>query len=94
MASTKQGPRRGDPTRIAIPDFIYKAIFIPSLNIALGYLMTNTENSRCTILSIANLTRRTGVDPFPALPTALKATRPTLDLPDPPGANTPDCRVV
>jgi len=91
MTSTVRPPRRGNPSRIAIPDFTYKAIFIPSRNIAIGYMMTNAEVSTCTVLSVADLTRRTGVDPFPALPAALKATRPVLDLPDPPGANIPDC---
>jgi endonuclease G len=91
MTSTVRPRRSGDPSRIAIPDFTYKAIFIPSRNIAIGYLMTNAEVSRCTVHSIADLTRRTGVDPFPALPASLKAARPTLNLPDPPGAHIPDC---
>lgn len=92
MTSTIPSPRAGRPERITIPDFTYKAIFIPSLNVAIGYLATNEAVPRCTVHSIADLARRTGVDPFPALPMALKAVRPTLSLPDPPGEDIPDCR--
>ena len=79
-ASPRRIPR-GPSGRIAVPNRMYKAIFVPSTGIAIGYLATNRHPTRCRIVSIAALTRETGVDPFPSLPVATKATRPQFTLP-------------
>ena len=90
---------RGAAGRIAVPDAMYKAIFVPSRNIAIAYIATNMHPSDCIVVSIAELTQRTGVDPFPALPAAAKVTRPNFTLPrglNPNGSQLPlpDCRAT
>jgi endonuclease G len=77
--------------RIAVPDFTFKAIFVPSRGIAIAYVATNTATPVCTIVSIADLTRRAGVDPFPSLSATLKATVPAFTLPQGAGVPLPDC---
>jgi endonuclease G len=69
-------------SRIAIPEATYKAVYDPTQDIAIAYVATNEEVSPvCTIISVAELTRRTGIDPFPSLPAAKKNRLPTLALP-------------
>jgi len=67
--------------RIAVPDATFKAIYIPSRQIALGFFATNANPTVCTVMSVADLTRLTGVDPFPSLPAAVRATLPSFTLP-------------
>jgi endonuclease G len=66
----------GRPDRIAVPDATYKAIYVPSLNLAVGFLATNTWPMVCTIMSIDELARQTGVNAFPSLPAATRAAVP------------------
>ena len=69
--------RTGQQGRIAVPDATFKAIFVPSLNVAVGFLAPNAApGTACTIMSIAELTRQTGVNPFPSLPAATTAQIP------------------
>jgi endonuclease G len=82
----------GRPDRIAVPDATFKAIYVPSRNIAIGYFATNTNPTVCTVMSIAELARRTGVNPFPSLPVAATAQMPAFTLPPGQGTNPPDCR--
>jgi endonuclease G len=82
----------GRPDRIAVPNATYKAIYVPSRRIAIGYYATNANPTVCTIVSIAELTLRTGVNPFPSLPAAATAERPDFTLPAGQGTDPPDCR--
>lgn len=85
--------RAGRPDRIAVPDATFKAIYVPTTRVAVGYFATNADPTVCTVMSIAELTRRTGVNPFPALPAAVTAERPaSFTLPAGSGTPAPDCR--
>ncbi|MEA3043156.1 MAG: endonuclease mitochondrial [Sphingomonadales bacterium] len=68
--------------RVPIPDFTFKAIYIPSRRLAAGFIGRNNESATCVMVSVAEITRQTGIDPFPSLLAAVKATPPTLTLPD------------
>jgi endonuclease G, mitochondrial len=84
--------RAGQPGRIAVPDATFKAIYDPSRNIAVGYLATNEVATVCTVMSIAELARETGINPFPSLPAAVTDHRPDFVLPKGKGTDAPDCR--
>lgn len=85
--------RPGRPGRIAVPEATYKAIYVPSRNVAIGYFATNAHPTVCTIMSIAELARRTGVNPFPSLPATATAQMPAaFTLPRGQGTDVPDCR--
>jgi endonuclease G len=82
FAATPRLMRRpGRQGRIAVPDATFKALYVPSRNVAIGYFATNANPTVCTILSVAELTRRTGVNPFPSLPSSATARRPAFTLP-------------
>lgn len=68
--------------RVAIPAETFKAIYIPSRQLAVGFIATNGNNSACRIVSINVLTRQTGIDPFPTLPARLRSARPRFSLPN------------
>lgn len=51
---------------VAVPTSTYKAVFIPGGGAA-AYVATNTRHPQLQIVSIAELRRRVGVDPFPAI---------------------------
>ena len=84
--------RPGRTDRIAVPAATYKAIYVPSRDIAIGYFATNAHPTVCTVMSIAELARRTGVNPFPSLPAAATAEMPDFTLPEGEGTDLPDCR--
>lgn len=76
------GPRRRiGPHGVAVPDFTWKAVYLPARRGAAAWRCTNDVASRCTVVSIDQLTRETGVAPFPALDAATRA-RPVA-LPSP-----------
>lgn len=83
--------KAGRPDRIAVPSTTYKAIYVPSRNIAVGYIATNADPTVCTSMSIAELTRQTGVNPFPSLPAEATAELPAFTLPAGQGTAPPDC---
>ena len=76
---------RADPPviagRIAVPTYTFKAVYVPRTGVAIGYLATNTTTPTCKVVSIAELTQLSGIDPFPSLPASVKAAHPTLQLP-------------
>jgi endonuclease G len=84
--------RPGQAGRIAIPEATFKAIYVPSRNIAVGYYTTNANPTVCTVMSIADLARRTGVNAFPSLPASATARMPAFTLPAGQGTQPPDCR--
>lgn len=67
------GPRGLIRGRVSVPTHIWKAIYDPRRGAA-AYITLNRPGFLYAEISIAELTRITGVDPFPALPPAVKAT--------------------
>ncbi|WP_059414464.1 DNA/RNA non-specific endonuclease [Cupriavidus basilensis] len=66
--------------RIRIPDFVWKAIYVPGKGAA-AYIVRNDETPAYSEASIAELAHLTGVDPFPSLPPGQRGT--AIDLPPP-----------
>lgn len=71
-------PRCG---RLPQPDAIWKAVFFPSTGVIGAYWSANDTSKTSTTITVAELIRRTGVDPFPALPAAKKAEAHPLPAP-------------
>ncbi|MEA2885149.1 MAG: endonuclease mitochondrial [Bradyrhizobium sp.] len=69
-------------SRVPIPDYTFKAIYLPSRSLAIAFVGLNNPTATCTAVSVAEITRRTGIDPFPALSPSVKATLPSFTLPD------------
>lgn len=67
--------------RVLIPSHVWKAIYNPKTKEAGAYWAPNAENSKYEEISLSELASRTGIDPFPTLPSKLKLT--AADLPDP-----------
>lgn len=67
--------------RVLVPTHLFKAVYDPKNRQAAAYLVANAEGDQYQRVSIADLVQVAGVDPFPALPTAVKAA--VLDLPQP-----------
>ncbi len=62
---------------VLVPTSMWKAMHVPVQGTA-AWIVTNTANSRCQVVSIAELARRTGIDPFPWLAVAAKAKVPAF----------------
>lgn len=80
------GPRvsPGAPTlcgRLPQPDFIWKAIYLPKSGTVGAYWAPNDQSKAFTTISLAELTARTGVDPFPGLTADQKAAVHALPAP-------------
>jgi len=71
--------------RVSVPKSTFKAIYIPGRNLAVGYVATNTSAPTCRAFPIAEIIRKSGIDPFPALSAELKASSSSYGLP--PGIN-------
>ena len=69
--------------RVLIPTATWKAVYDPSLPGAAAYWCTNVVRPRCVTLSIAALTRETGIDPFPAASWLTRQVAMTLPVPEP-----------
>lgn len=67
--------------RVLVPTHLFKAVYDPKRRQAAAYLVTNAEGDQYQRIAIADLVQVAGVDPFPALPAAVKAT--AFDLPQP-----------
>ena len=67
--------------RVYVPTGIWKAVYDPIPNEAGAYVVDNRPGWDYRRVSIDELTRLTGVDPFPGLPASVKAAAP--DLPPP-----------
>ncbi|MBB2157361.1 DNA/RNA non-specific endonuclease [Gluconacetobacter diazotrophicus] len=82
------GPAFSGPTRaigddnVLVPTSTWKAVFVPATNGAAAYVCKNTDEPTCVTVSVAELTRATGVDPFPALSDAVKETAMPLPQPE------------
>lgn len=60
------------PNRIPVPTVTWKAVYDPAQNGTGVYVCMNTANPTCRITSVAMLTKLVNIDPFPALPAAIK----------------------
>ncbi|WP_298091584.1 DNA/RNA non-specific endonuclease [uncultured Sphingomonas sp.] len=63
--------------RVLVPTSTWKALYAPGQG-AGAWIATNTAAPRWQVVSIAELTRRTGIDPFPRLAAATKAKVPAF----------------
>ena len=67
--------------RVLVPTATFKAIYDPAQGAAGAYVCANTNAPECEVVSIAQLTSLTGIDPFPAVPERVKQT--AMRLPQP-----------
>lgn len=70
--------------RVLVPTHVFKAVYVPSHQQAGAYVTPNAPGDAWKAVSIAALAQLTGIDVFPALPEAIKATAMPLPDPDPP----------
>lgn len=66
---------------VVVPTYVFKAVLDPQSRSAAAYVAENTDAAAWTAVSIAQLTRLTGINVFPALPPGERAA--TLRLPEP-----------
>ncbi|MWL91415.1 DNA/RNA non-specific endonuclease [Cupriavidus sp. SW-Y-13] len=66
--------------RVRIPDYLWKAIYVPGVGAA-AYVVRNDATQAYSVISIGELAHFTGIDPFPALAPAKQGV--ALDLPPP-----------
>lgn len=66
--------------RVLVPTRLWKAVWDPSLG-AGAYVAPNAPGWEYEVVSIAELTRRTGVDPFPGLDEGPRTTAAALPAP-------------
>ena len=71
------------PHGVLVPSSTWKAVYDPRVGGAGAYVCTNTASPRCDMVSVAVLTRMTGVDPFPAVPSSVKDIAMSLPPPQP-----------
>lgn len=68
--------------RVLVPTHVWKAVFVPSRNMASAYITVNADDGdNWQEISIDQLAGFTGIDPFPSIPADVKKT--LVDLPDP-----------
>ena len=66
--------------RVLVPSHFFKAVYIPAINGAGVYYAPNDESERIEIISIDELTARTGIDVLPVLDRQVKLQPLTLPL--------------
>lgn len=71
------------PDAVLVPTSTWKAIYDPHARGAAAYVCLKTPEPSCSTVSVATLARVVGIDPFPALPEAIKQTAMVLPLPKP-----------
>lgn len=71
--------------RVLVPSHFFKAVYIPALNQAGVYYAPNDESERIEVISVDELSARTGIDVFPILERSIKAE--VLELPLKAGKN-------
>ena len=67
--------------RVLVPTHIYKAVYVPARRAAGAYLVANEEGTGVEVVSMDELARIAGIDPFPTLPTDVKAAIADLPIP-------------
>jgi len=63
--------------RVLVPSHVWKAIYVPGQG-AGAWIVSNNRQQQWEVVSIATLTARTGIDPFPSLDRAAKAKVPAF----------------
>lgn len=63
--------------RVLVPSHVWKAIYVPGQG-AGAWVVSNGPNATWEVVSIATLTVRTGIDPFPTLDAAAKTKVPAF----------------
>jgi endonuclease G, mitochondrial len=66
--------------RVLVPTHLFKAVLLPRRGLAAAYLVRNAARGEPRVVPIAEIERRAGLEPFPALPTAARAE--AAPLPD------------
>lgn len=67
--------------RVAIPDQLFKAVYIPATNIAAVYLVTNQPGMQYQVITVKQLQSIIHIDLFPSLPEYVKKSKRTLPKP-------------
>jgi endonuclease G, mitochondrial len=67
--------------RVARPKATFKAIYVPSRNLAVGYVATNTSAPTCRAFPITEIIRQSEIDLFPALAKEIKSSSSSYGLP-------------
>jgi endonuclease G len=67
--------------RETVPDYIFKAVFIPSINTSGVYITTNDSASELRLISVKELADMSEIDPFPDLSDSVKAGKFSMPLP-------------
>lgn len=78
------GPRALVGRGVEVPTHIWKAIYDPRRGAA-AYVTLNQPGEAYAVISITELTRLVGIDPFPALPDQVKERAMALPTPRPGG---------
>jgi endonuclease G len=79
--------------RVRIPDLVWKAVYVPQRGAA-AYLVRNDSGRDYSVVSIAEITRITGIDPFPSLDTSDRQTAIELPSPSPHKGEGKDIKVA
>ena len=58
--------------RVAVPDYLWKAIYLPRTNQAAAWIAPNSGERRYEVISLSQLQSAVGIDVFPTLPTHVK----------------------
>jgi endonuclease G len=66
--------------RVRIPDFVWKAVYIPGVGGA-AYVVRNDDTLAYSVISIDELAHFSGVDAFPTIPKPMRSA--AIDLPAP-----------
>lgn len=66
--------------RVLVPSHFFKAVYIPAINSAGVYYAPNDESERIEVISVDELTSRTGIDVLPVLDRRVKAQSIMLPL--------------
>lgn len=68
--------------RVLVPGAVYKAVYVPKASAAAAWWAPNEEpGDRFEVISIDELTARTGIDVFPGIPAGVKAIGARLPEP-------------
>jgi endonuclease G len=74
--------------RVMVPTHLFKAIYDPTTNQAAAYVDTNDEGQDYKVMSMDELTKFAGIDPFPFLKGSARSN--AMDLPKPVAPNFKD----
>ncbi|MET4677826.1 MULTISPECIES: DNA/RNA non-specific endonuclease [unclassified Luteibacter] len=67
---------------VIVPNYTWKAVYIPAEGGAAVWRCSNVDATVCTVMSVKAITDETGIDPFPALSAAIKQKAISLPLPN------------